>query len=250
MGDIVFLEGTEGCVLPLFCLELASRLFEPFKKKVSHVIDVVWYLWEKQWRERQKAKKANQKIIAGKERVNSCYACAHRTRRVGWDGRRLPGAMFSPEVSSLLRADAFPYLICPRPSPSPYAFWFLVGASWSQPRQWVCVWRTPSSLWPGDPLPALRLARRVVELARVPSPASAFPHLSPTHGGARLVAPQWCSAPGGSGDWLGCLLLPAGPKPEVVIRKELGSYGLGGDGGSAYVSSITCRILLPFREAG
>lgn len=29
----------------------------------------------------------------------------------------------------------FPYLICPRPSPSLYAFWFLVGASWSQPRQ-------------------------------------------------------------------------------------------------------------------
>lgn len=70
--------------------------------------------------------------------MNPGRACAQRALEVGGDGSRLLGAVFSPEVPSLLwgpRGRRFLYLICRRPSPSLYAFRFLVGASWSQLRQ-------------------------------------------------------------------------------------------------------------------
>lgn len=123
----------------------------------------------------EKQKKQTKRLLAGKERVNSCYACAHGPHRVGGDGRRLPGAMFSPEVPSLLRADAFslPHLSSPLPVPVRVlvpGWCFLVTAAAVS----MCV-TDPEQPWPGDPLSALRLARRAVERARVPSPASASP---------------------------------------------------------------------------
>lgn len=203
----------------------------------------------------EKQKRQTKRLLAGKERVNSCYACAHGAHRVGGDGRRLPGAMFSPEVPSLLRADAFslPHLSSPLPVPVRVlvpGWCFLVTAAAvsmcvTDPEQPVAGGPSvrPPSRPPGRGTSACSLAGLRV------------PHLSPTRGGARLVAPQWCSAPGGSADCLGCLLLPAGPKSEVVIRKELGSHGLGVvvvvvGRGSTYFPSVTSRILLPFREAG
>lgn len=46
--------------------------------------------------------------------------------------------------------------------------------------------------------------------------------LSPTRGGARLVASQWCSAPRSSADPLGCPPLPARLEPEVVVQRKAG----------------------------
>lgn len=93
-------------------------------------------------------------LQAETQRVNSYYACARRTRGLG--GRTAPQSwVFPGSASSPLESARIllPYLICLRPSPFLYVFRFLVGASWSQPRQWVCVWRTPSGPRPGTPAP-------------------------------------------------------------------------------------------------
>ncbi|XP_011825512.1 PREDICTED: uncharacterized protein LOC105532051 [Mandrillus leucophaeus] len=89
-------------------------------------------------RGRGKARKANLKIIGGAEKGFALSTHAN-TRRGRWADterrrreRRCPGNAFPPPGSAWTRP---PYLICTRPSPSLYAFWFLAGASCLQPRQ-------------------------------------------------------------------------------------------------------------------
>ena len=121
---------------------------------------------------------------------------------------------------SRVRADAvfLPHLSSPLPVPLRVlvpGWCFLVAAAAVS----MCV-TDPESSAAGGPLPALRLTRWAVELARVPP-------VSLTRGGARLVASQSSSAPRDSADRLGCPLLPAPPRPEAVVQKWLGSHGLG-----------------------
>lgn len=78
----------------------------------------------------------------GNERVNSYYACAQRVRRVGGDGRQLPGAVFSPEVPSLLpgprgRGFLTSFVLAP-PHPSTRFGSWLVLPGRSRGSEYVC----------------------------------------------------------------------------------------------------------------
>lgn len=78
----------------------------------------------------------------GRERVNSYYARAQRARGVGGDGRRLPGAVFSPEVPSLLpgprgRGFLTSFVLAP-PRPSTRFGSWLVLPGRSRGSEYVC----------------------------------------------------------------------------------------------------------------
>lgn len=115
------------------------------------------YLSKKPRRGRGKAKNANQKIVSGgRERVNGYYARAEKARRVGGDGRRLPGAVFSPEVPSLLpgprgRGFLTSFVLAP-PRPSTRFGSWLVLPGRSRGSEYVCD-GPPSRPRPGDPCP-------------------------------------------------------------------------------------------------
>lgn len=82
------------------------------------------------------------RLLTGKERVNRRYACVPRARRVGGDGRGLPGAVFSPEVPSLFpgpRGHGFltSFVLAP-PRPSTRFGSWLVLPGRSRGSEYVC----------------------------------------------------------------------------------------------------------------
>lgn len=106
---------------------------------------------------------------------------------MGGVGRRLLGAVFSPEVPSLLpgprgRGFLTSFVLAP-PRPSTRFGSWLVLPGHGRGSEYVCDGPRAAG-GRGTPLPALRLSRRAVELARVPSPASASPVCPPLVAGA------------------------------------------------------------------
>lgn len=144
---------------------------------------------------------------------------------MGGDGRRLLGAVFSPEVPSLLpgprgRGFLTSFVLAP-PRPSTRFGSWLVLPGHGRGSEYVCDGpraaggrgtppARPPPLPPGCGTSACPFAGLRVSC------------LSPTRGGARLVVSQWCSAPRRSADPLGCPPLPARPEPEVVIQRKAG----------------------------
>lgn len=169
MGDVVFISSTESANSPRFGSVSSISLVQVLQTCYSLTQIQPRYLWKKPFLSRAQASpeqtnkgKQIKDYMRGRQRVNSCYARllearSGRGQKTTSRSSVFTGSAFPPRGSA---RTPFPYLICLRPSPSLYAFWFLVGASWSQPRQWVCV-TDPKVSMAGVPLPAPRLPARL-----------------------------------------------------------------------------------------
>lgn len=158
---------------------------------------------------------------------------------MGGDGRRLPGAVFSPEVPSLLpgRADAasLPHSSSPLPVPLRVlvpGWCFLVAAAAVS----MCV-TDPGPPAAGDPCPPSASSAGLLN-ERVFARRPPRPRLSPC-GGARLAAPQSRSAHAARlAGWR--VLLPARRRPDAALRKGPGARA------AAWVASLP--VCLPHAQ--
>lgn len=148
---------------------------------------------------------------------------------MGGDRRRLPGALFSPEVPSLLvgprgRRFLTSFVFAPpRPSVLVPGWCFLVAAA-----AVVCV-TDPRCPWPGCPCPPsaspLGCGTSACLFAWPPCPV--FPSLV---AGLRLVASQSrLCATRLRGPAVVVPPLSTAPRPEAVVPKWLSARGLGGE---------------------
>lgn len=150
----------------------------------------------------------------GRKRVNSYYARAQRARRVGGDGRRLPGAVFSPEVPSLLpgprgRCFLTSFVLAP-PRPSTRFGSWLVLPGRSRGSEYVCD-GPPATRGRGTPAcpPSLPLG---CGTSACPLAGLRVFRLAPAQGRLQLLAPRWWSASRGSAYRLECSLLSTRPR--------------------------------------